>query len=72
MESLSQRNSIRDCADIVAEALQAGGLQINNTQRSNSTANGTADLLKNAGAQPRAYNQGITWQSNYKGGMPDY
>ncbi len=60
----------RDCADIVAEVLTASGLSLQNTQSSNSTVPGTANLIKEAAVRPRNYGQGVTWRSNWTWGIP--
>ncbi|MBE7516920.1 MAG: RHS repeat protein [Chloracidobacterium sp.] len=62
----------RDCADIVAEVLTASGVDIKNNQRRNSTIPGTVQAINEGVAKPRVFNRGVTWKSNYSGGVPDW
>jgi RHS repeat-associated protein len=62
----------RNCADIVAQTLQAGGVVLNNNQRSNSTVGGTFEIIKGAAPLGRTEGQQPNFKGVYSGwGYPD-
>jgi RHS repeat-associated protein len=56
-------SAIRNCSDIVAQALQAGGLLIQNTQPGISLPRDVFQIIKNA--PPDRKCQNVTWEGKY-------
>jgi hypothetical protein len=52
----------RNCADIVAQALQIGGLRIENTQKGSSTPRDVLNIIKAAAPLARTCPEKVTWQ----------
>ena len=54
----------RNCADLVAQALQVAGLKLTNTQNGNSTPRDVFNLVKSAAAGARFCPEHVTWQGH--------